>query len=362
MNYFGLFPTYKVNRPLSKKEVKHRLAQKRRLDVEPKSQLCVIKMNSTFLESVDKWYGWRGSLLLFMIPATAMPLWLIGSLISIAVSKAGGWPLLPYDIEILLMTVPIALLWFFAGLWLVLKDCFSFTHYPMRFNRKKRVVHVFHTDGTVSATPWDEIYFTLGHMKGLHEWEVRGHILEPNTSTIRRTFALGYTGPLNSNDIDPGVSGPSEYDFIRSHWEFIRRYMEDGPEAVAGQVQFCMPLDGRRESIRVGTERVFANFALVPFVIYLVAWPLCALTSLFRIFAMRTSKIPVWPDDVEKDCLIEVDDPYAIVGDEIGDRVAVYPEAAAAAGVEFREAVEEERNLRSRTGTVKVTKHGDNLL
>lgn len=362
MNYFGLFPKYKVNRPLSEKEVKHRLMQKQRLNVEPHFQLCVIQMNSTFLESVDKWYGWRGSLLLFMLPATSIPLWFMVAMISLAVAEADGWRLQPYDIEILSITAVLTVPAILAGLWILRKDCFSFTHYPIRFNRKKRLVHVFHTDGTVSTTSWDEIYFTLGHMKGLHEWEVRGHILEPNTSTIRSTFALSYTGPLNSNDIDPGLSGPSKFDFIRSHWEFIRRYMEDGPEAVSSQVQFCMPLDGRRESIRVGTERVFANFASVPLLLCVVTWPFCALISVFRIFAMRTSKIPVWPDDVEKDCKIEVDDPYAIIGDEIGDRVAVYPEAAAAAGVGFRERVDEAENLHSRTVTSKVTKRADNQL
>lgn len=356
MNYFGLFPAYKVNRRLSENEMKRQLVQTQRLDVEPRSQLCVIKMNSTFLESVDKWYGWRGSLLLFLIPATAIPLWMLGGMVYIAVSRADGWNLRPYDVEILLITAVITIPTLLTGIWILLKDCFSFTHYPMRFNRKKRVVHVFHTDGSVSTTPWDEIYFTLGHMKGLHEWEVRGHILEPNTSTIKKTFALSYTGPLKANDVNPSVSGPSEYDFIRSHWEFIRRYMEEGPEEVSGQVQFCMPLDGRRESIRVGTERVFANFASVPLVLYVVTWPLCALISLFRIFAMRTSKIPVWPDEVERDCKIEIDDPYAIIGDENGDRVAVYPDAAAAAGVEFREPVEVAAHLRSRIGITKVTR------
>jgi len=71
---------------------------------------------------------------------------------------------------------------------------------------------------------------------------------------------------------------------------------------------------------------------------------------------MRTSKIPVWPDEVERECKIEIDDPYAIIGDENGDRVAVYPDAAAAAGVEFREPVEVAAHLRSRIGITKVTR------
>jgi len=356
MNYFGLFPKYRINRPLSKNEVKNHLSQKERLNVEPLCQLCVIKMNSTFLESVDKWYGWRGSLLLFAIPVTALLVWFTGAMIFITISEADGWRLSSYDIEILLIVSSLMIPSFLAAAWLLSKDWFSYTHYPIRFNRKKRLVHVFHTDGTVSTTPWDELYFTLGHMRQLHEWEVRGHILEPNTSTIRETFALSYTGPLIPCDIDPGPGGPSKFDYVRAHWEFIRRYMEDGPEAVSSGVPFCMPLDGRRESIRVGTERVFANFASAPLLLYVVIVPFCALISVFRILAMRTSKIPVWPDDVEKDCEIEVDDPYAIIGDELGDRVAVYPEAAAVAGVGFRPRAEATGSLRPRPGITKATK------
>jgi len=112
--------------------------------------------------------------------------------------------------------------------------------------------------------------------------------------------------------------------------------MEEGPEAVAHQVQFCMPLDGRKESIRIGIERMLANIAGVYVPIYLLMLPLCAVFSLSRIFAVRTSKIPEWPKAVEADCNVEIDDPFAISGNQSGDRVAVYPEAAAAAGVEFR--------------------------
>jgi hypothetical protein len=35
-------------------------------------------------------------------------------------------------------------------------------------------------------------------------------------------------------------------DFVRAHWEFVRRYMEDGPEAVSSLVKFCMPIELQR--------------------------------------------------------------------------------------------------------------------
>jgi hypothetical protein len=57
--------------------------------------------------------------------------------------------------------------------------------------------------------------------------------------------------------------------------------------------------------------------------------------SLFRLFSMRTSKVSQWPKEVDATCVVERDDPYAIEGAANGDRVAVFPEAAAAVGVSF---------------------------
>jgi hypothetical protein len=51
-----------------------------------------------------------------------------------------------------------------ALIWLLRKESFAYTHYPMRFNRKTRTVHVFRPNGTVLSVPWDQLYFTLGHM------------------------------------------------------------------------------------------------------------------------------------------------------------------------------------------------------
>jgi hypothetical protein len=82
-------------------------------------------------------------------------------------------------------------------------------------------------------------------------------------------------------------------------------------------------------------ERIFANIAGAPFVLYWMMFPFCLVVSLFRLIAMRTSKIPQWPKEVDASCAIDPDDPYAIEGDANGDRVAVFPEAARDAGVGF---------------------------
>ncbi|MFS2005508.1 hypothetical protein ACEN9F_17930 [Duganella sp. CT11-25] len=57
MDFLGLVVRYPANRPLSDQERAHHLKQKQGLNIEPHYQLSVVKMNSTYLESVDKWFG-----------------------------------------------------------------------------------------------------------------------------------------------------------------------------------------------------------------------------------------------------------------------------------------------------------------
>ena len=44
--------------------------------------------------------------------------------------------------------------------------------------------------------------------------------------------------------------------------------MEEGPDAVIGQVQFCMPIADKKETIGNGFERVCANIASAPAMVY----------------------------------------------------------------------------------------------
>jgi hypothetical protein len=339
MEYSGLIAKYRTSRPLTEQERAHRLMQNHRLNVEPHYQLSVIRMNSTYLESVDKWFAWKGIISLFAIVVLVMFVWGLGSislewlLQAFEVKPPSDDPGFLFANGVAMAIVVSCIGW--SAVWLLRKESFAFTHYPIRFNRKTRMVHLFRTNGTVLSVPWDKVFFTLGHMAQWDEWEVRGHVLEPDDVTVQETFALSYVGSLSALDVNPERTQFSDHDFVRAHWEFIRRYMEDGPQAVSSQVQFCMPVDGRRESIRVGVERIFANIAGAPFLIYWLLFPLCLVVGLFRLIAMRTSKVPQWPKEVDATCVVEPNDPYAIEGTANGDRAAVFPEAAAAAGVGF---------------------------
>jgi hypothetical protein len=328
LDFLGLIVPYPANRALNDQERAHHLKQKQRLNVEPHYQLSVIQMNSTYLESVDKWFAWKGvisalALTLLAIFAGTLGLISIRWLLEAGATTSDDTGFLLAN-GLCMAAVFVCLAW--ALIWLLRKESFAYTHYPMRFNRKTRMVHVFRPDGTVLSASWDQLYFTLGHMAQWNDWEVRAHVLDPDKSTVRESFALSYVGSLST---------ASDQDFVRAHWEFIRRYMEDGPQAVSDQVQFCMPVDGRRESFGVGMERVFANIAGASFPLYCLLFPFCLVVGWFRWIAMRTSEIPQWPADVEASGAIEPGDVYAIKGDASGERVAINPETAAAAGVAF---------------------------
>jgi len=332
MNFMGLSRKYAVNRLLTKSEKDWQLRQRTRLNVEPHYQLSVIKMNSTFLESVDKWYGWKGVMSCVAIVAIGMLGVFYCAMLFVSLARKRGVGDVSSDLSIMLMVtlmvVPVAII----VIWTLFRESFAYTHYPIRFNRKNREVHVFQLNGTVLTAKWNEIFFTLGELQ-YDQWEVRGHMLAPDKETVIHTFALSYIGSVSPESINSGNKKLRADDYVHAHWEFIRRYMEDGPQNLVSQVQFCIPVDARRETVYLSFERMFANIAGAPQLLYWMESPIFLLFSLFRIFAMRTSKLPKWTAEVEAACAIEPDDPYAIEGTLEGDRKAVFPQAAKAAGV-----------------------------
>ncbi|WP_331710064.1 DUF6708 domain-containing protein, partial [Mangrovibacter phragmitis] len=93
---------------------------------------------------------------------------------------------------------------------ILLKEWFRYTHYPVRFNRKTRQVHIFQVSGEIITVPWNKIYFTTNRQR-LNECIV-GHILAEDNDTVLNTFSFGHVGTR---------------DELSRYWEFIRCYMEE---------------------------------------------------------------------------------------------------------------------------------------
>ena len=325
MNILGI-ELYPKNRPLDAEEIRSHLRQSERLEVEPHYQLSVIKMNSIYMDVVDRHFSNRGQMVAVLILGLALLLgfFFVGLTDFIGFScvenaDADCSPLGDILSLGVFLSLPAAFL-----IWIASGELFRLTHYPIRFDRRGRLVHFFTPDGRVSSAAWGDIHFAFG--KFGKETDIRGHVLGKDRSHVKESFALSYS------DVQVDATAPV---LLLRHWEFVRRYMEEGPHAVSKQVQFCMPVDGRREGFKSGAERVFAEIAGAPLIMMPVLYAFGLVHICARWLVMRSSKIPRWPDEIEKLCVIEPNDPYAITADEEGNRIAVYPEAAAAHGVRF---------------------------
>jgi hypothetical protein len=301
MEYTGLIQKYPINRPLTDLEAQERLKQGQRLDVVPVYQLSVIRMNSTFLEIADKYYGLKGVLTTAALSAAIVMTigYLVYAFMLYLSADAAKYSSSDAAFVSVMTTLILAPLLVFVS-WLLLKESFAYTHYPVRLNRKTRMVHVFRLDGTVLTVPWEAIYFTLGRCASPKQWDVRGHVLDADGVTVRESFALGAW--------DVGQQGKA---ILRRYWEFIRRYMEDGPKEAHSTVAICLPIAERRESVRSGYDRMFAEFSGAPFMARALGAVMALAMVPGRWFAIRTSKIPRWPESIEDESRVEAGDPYA---------------------------------------------------
>jgi hypothetical protein len=304
MDYIGLFSKYRINRPLNDFERESRLSTVISVKVYPWYQGSVICMNSTYLEMYDKFFAAKG------IATTAFLIGLIMSCILpiyVGIDTFNVWSDLDEErklnhIYLLLFLLIISSIPIFLTGRGLKKEAFQYTHYPIRFNRKNKMVYVFRQDGTVMAEPWNKLFFTLGDV-GDNDLEVRGHRLDKDGITVLETFGL----PYYADEKSPG---------LLSQWEFVRMYMEYGPGAVphdkegkgnlADQIEIAPRIADGYEGFWNGFKTFGAHAG--PMLFFLS--PLFFIYAFGRLFAMMTGKRPVWPEEVEKECAFAEDDPY----------------------------------------------------
>ena len=142
MEYTGLTGKYPVNRELTEQEREGRLRQKERLQIEPTHQLTIIKLNSTYLELVDKYFSWKGFMTLFAFVAflivggvSAYGTYTV-TLDAINWSDPQDQP--PWMYALILLLMSLFSVWAFVAV--LRKESFAYTHYPARFNRQTRMV------------------------------------------------------------------------------------------------------------------------------------------------------------------------------------------------------------------------------
>ena len=191
-----------------------------------------------------------------------------------------------------------SLLFFMLFFWVfrnaLLREFFSFTHYPIRFNRNNRKIYIFRHNrkkGTLTLE-WDNVFWFVWRTRngGHFIYDLRGHVLD-DEKVVRYTFAVGHYGETQAE--------------ILQHWEMIRLYMEESPAALP-----YPPL-----ALSLSTQPTLRNCLLIQ-----MGWlnagqspalfVLSMVWGFFRWLSLSTCRQPRWPADVEAACQIPANDPY----------------------------------------------------
>lgn len=305
MSYKRTIKTLRGERPLTEHDHRYHLSIANAVG-RPHASDRVIRMNSVYLEMVDGSYVDRG----------AVSAWGVFAVSSVSLFLFSFWKIVIFDnllnpnwshretaamlsaafvLSIVGLVVLYGAIWFsrHTGEW------FRYTHYPIRFNRRNRMVYVFRGDGTVLEASWDNIHFTLHEVKkvGTIAWLGISGLVLKDPRTVQEQFTFGYSAIREGN--------------CKRHWEFIRRYMQDGPQAVtrADGFTYCLPIADKKETPYQGWVELLSNDAPGSITRWLML-PINVLFFIGRMVANATCKVPLWPADVEAACRVDANDPY----------------------------------------------------
>jgi len=301
-----------INRPLTEKEVGRRIDVHKPVVDEAADAYTVFGMNDVYLEVCDSSYpqvGW--GLLGFLLCFPAFVVLTAFSVESAVVDtpamvrngqqgmfSAGMWVLAIINLLCCALTVAV-----------LLRDCFNYRHKAVRFNRRTRMVYAFRHNGPggVIAVPWDKAFFyphrlPSNGLAGGAPTLMRCFVLDDAGKEIVNTFSFG-ARTVNGADESTPIGKQVLYQ-VQANFEFIRRYMEQGPGALPKVERYLPRGPSLRASMSVwfyGIGAVGSANGAMRVLTILLSGPMFLL-SILHYIAQLTSREPVWPTEVEAAC------------------------------------------------------------
>lgn len=277
-------------------------------NVKPFAHRNIICMNSTYLELLDSWDDIRGMPTALFLPAFgALTFGCIVSLYGVY----GTFQAKEYSLSIgfLLVSIILCLLnYSFYGMG-GKTDLFGKTHYPIRLNKKNRKIYAFSPfRQKIIELDWDDLRFSEMGFHTEFEREVRASIVDENGIVQEEIILFRYLSALEK--------------MSESKLAFLKLYMDtDDLQTVDQEISEYFDIYNRKETLKETLERLYLAFNHEEwetnqrsnhkdlgmfFYEMLFAFPLFFLRRLGLIF----SKVPTWPEYIQKECIVDVHDPF----------------------------------------------------
>ncbi|ABE59601.1 DUF6708 domain-containing protein [Chromohalobacter israelensis] len=182
-------------------------------------------------------------------------------------------------------------------------DWFHYRHGAIRFNFKERKVHAFFSPklGGPRTYDWDDIvaYIDAFHGKGGHG------------NPVHYTLKLYACDPLHKKYYDMLEPGSEiiKYEDCLAWWEYVRRFMEEGPDSVPEPDWYLSDRLSLKESFlrwfplrEMKRDKARGLSVEKSKILMVLMSPLLILFSLGHFVSMLTSKRVKWPEDIRKAC------------------------------------------------------------
>ncbi|MBS8269163.1 hypothetical protein DYI26_10565 [Halomonas litopenaei] len=176
-------------------------------------------------------------------------------------------------------------------------DCFTYRHAAIRFNRRTRQVHVFYTPklGGPRSYDWDDILATITPFDNGGYFVLNIMAATPDGTRYYDSFPVG--GELVKHEECLGW------------WEYIRRYMEEGPDQVQEPGWYhtdrlslkesflrWFPLREMKRDKARGHDIRYSQWRMV------LMSPMLALFSLGHFVSILTSRKVAWSKEIREAC------------------------------------------------------------
>ncbi|WP_227429315.1 DUF6708 domain-containing protein [Psychrobacter sp. I-STPA6b] len=281
-------------------------------------QRTVVQFNSTYMELTGRHDRIKGDLTAWMIlflGVCSFCLYYLHLILILTFEKNDSVMGIVIGGVILLVIAIILIL-----IKTLFTEIFTYTYFPIRFNRKTRKVYVRQANRKVEEFNWDELKFYMSTSKPAHDGaDIKAFTVTKDGVTVEKMFAFPFVSDITAKEILGGTQ-------LKQHFEFVRRYMESESEEqlieVKKAIRYIHPVHQQRETPFISFQRVilsghdtyknmeYPKTSFNPDISLLAMTPLLWARYIGRLISINTSITPHFSAKIEAECQIDPNDPH----------------------------------------------------